>query len=46
MIAEELVREKIFLAMRQEIPFSTAVRVEKVNGREREAAGSVSIGTK
>jgi len=29
MIAEELVREKIFLAMRQEIPFSSAVRVEK-----------------
>ncbi len=29
MIAEEVVREKIFLAMRQEIPFSTAVRVEK-----------------
>ena len=28
MIAEEAVREKIFLAMRQEIPFSTAVRVE------------------
>ncbi len=29
MIAEEIVREKIFLKMRQEIPFSTAVRVEK-----------------
>ena len=28
MIAEEVIREKIFLAMRQEIPFSTAVRVE------------------
>ena len=28
-IAEEVVREKIFLAMRQEIPFSTAVRVEQ-----------------
>ena len=28
MIAEEMVREKIFLAMSQEIPFSTAVRVE------------------
>ena len=27
-IAEEVVREKIFLAMRQEVPFSTAVRVE------------------
>ena len=30
MIAEEIVREKIFLTMRQEIPFSTAVRVETV----------------
>jgi GTP-binding protein Era len=29
MIAEEIVREKIFLAMREEIPFSTAVVVEK-----------------
>jgi GTP-binding protein Era len=29
MIAEEVVREKVFLAMRQEIPFSTAVRVER-----------------
>lgn len=29
MIAEEVVREKIFLAMRQEIPFSTAVEVEE-----------------
>jgi len=29
MIAEEVVREKIFLAMRQEIPFSTAVQVEQ-----------------
>lgn len=29
MLAEELVREKIFLAMRQEIPFSTAVQVEE-----------------
>ena len=28
MITEEVVREKVFLAMRQEIPFSTAVRVE------------------
>jgi GTP-binding protein Era len=28
-LAEEVVREKIFLGMRQEIPFSTAVRVEK-----------------
>jgi GTP-binding protein Era len=29
MIAEEIVREKIFLAMRQEVPFSTAVVVER-----------------
>jgi len=29
MIAEEIVREKIFLEMRQEIPFSTAVKVEE-----------------
>lgn len=29
MIAEEIVREKIFLQMREEIPFSTAVRVEQ-----------------
>jgi len=29
MLAEEVIREKIFLAMRQEIPFSTAVVVEK-----------------
>jgi GTPase len=29
MIAEEVIREKIFLAMRQEIPFSTAVEVEE-----------------
>jgi GTP-binding protein Era len=28
MLAEEIIREKIFLKMRQEIPFSTAVRVE------------------
>lgn len=28
MLAEEVIREKVFLAMRQEIPFSTAVRVE------------------
>jgi GTP-binding protein Era len=28
MLAEEIVREKIFLKMRQEIPFSTAVKVE------------------
>ncbi|MGH7935336.1 MAG: GTPase Era [Candidatus Binataceae bacterium] len=29
MIAEEVIREKIFLAMQQEIPFSTAVQVEQ-----------------
>jgi len=29
MIAEEIVREKIFMAMRREIPFSTAVKVEE-----------------
>jgi GTPase len=29
MIAEEVIREKLFLAMRQEIPFSTAVLVEQ-----------------
>jgi len=28
MLAEEIIREKIFLAMREEIPFSTAVQVE------------------
>ena len=28
MLAEEIVREKVFLTMRQEIPFSTVVRVE------------------
>jgi GTP-binding protein Era len=28
MLAEEVIREKIFLHMRQEIPFSTAVKVE------------------
>ena len=34
MIAEEIVREKIFLKMRQEIPFSTAVKVEKFEDDE------------
>lgn len=29
MIAAEVVREKVFLAMREEVPFSTAVTVEK-----------------
>ncbi len=33
-LAEEIVREKIFLAMRQEIPFSTAVRVEQFSDDE------------
>jgi GTPase len=28
-IVEEIIRERIFLAMRQEIPFSTAVKVER-----------------
>ncbi len=28
MLAEEIVREKLFLAMRQEIPYSTAVKIE------------------
>jgi GTP-binding protein Era len=28
MLAEEIIREKLFLAMRQEIPYSTAVKVE------------------
>ena len=31
MIAEEVIREKLFLAMRQEIPFSTAVQIEEFN---------------
>jgi GTP-binding protein Era len=34
MIAEEIVREKIFIKMRQEIPFSTAVKVEKFEDDE------------
>lgn len=34
MLAEEIVREKIFLAMRQEVPFSTAVMVEKFADEE------------
>ncbi len=28
MLAEEVIREKVFLAMREEVPFSTAVKVE------------------
>lgn len=34
MLAEEIVREKIFLAMRQEIPFSTAVQVEQFSDED------------
>jgi GTP-binding protein Era len=34
MIAEEIIREKIFLAMRQEIPFSTAVVIEQFSEEE------------
>ena len=43
MIAEELVREKIFLAMRQEIPFSTAVRVEKFVDQPARRLKSISV---
>jgi GTPase len=43
MIAEELVREKIFLAMRQEIPFSTAVRVEKFVDQPERRLKSISV---
>jgi GTPase len=43
MIAEELVREKIFLAMRQEIPFSTAVRVEKFVDQPERGLKSISV---
>ena len=43
MIAEELVREKIFLAMRQEIPFSTAVRVEKFVDQPERRLKSISL---
>ncbi|HEY2485985.1 MAG TPA: GTPase Era [Candidatus Binataceae bacterium] len=43
MIAEELVREKIFLAMRQEIPFSTAVRVEKFDDQPERRLKSISV---
>ncbi len=34
-LVEELIREKIFLAMRQEIPFSTAVKVEQFSELEQ-----------
>jgi GTPase len=30
-LSEELIREKLFIAMRQEIPFSTAVTIEQFN---------------
>jgi GTP-binding protein Era len=43
MIAEESVREKIFLAMRQEIPFSTAVRVEKFVDEPERRLKSISV---
>jgi GTPase len=43
MIAEELVREKIFLAMRQEIPFSTAVRVEKFFDQPERRLKSIAV---
>ena len=43
MIAEESVREKIFLAMRQEIPFSTAVRVEKFVDQPERRLKSISL---
>jgi GTP-binding protein Era len=42
MIAEEIVREKIFLKMRQEIPFSTAVRVEKFEDDEERRLKRIS----
>jgi GTP-binding protein Era len=31
MLSEEIIREKLFIAMRQEIPFSTAVTIEQFN---------------
>jgi GTPase len=34
LMVEEIIREKIFLAMRQEIPFSTAVKVEQFSDVE------------
>jgi GTPase len=40
-LVEEIIREKIFLAMRQEIPFSTAVKVEQFT--EVEARNLVRI---
>ncbi len=33
-LVEEIIREKIFLAMRQEVPFSTAVKVEQFTQAE------------
>lgn len=43
MIAEEVVREKIFLAMHQEIPFSTAVVVESFEEEEDRNLIKVSV---
>jgi GTP-binding protein Era len=43
MIAEEAVREKIFLAMRQEIPFSTAVRVETFTDEPERKLKSIAV---
>src|SRR5581483_3810726 len=43
MIAEEVVREKIFLAMRQEIPFSTAVRVENFTDEPERKLKRISL---
>src|SRR5271163_13580 len=42
MIAEEIVREKIFLKMRQEIPFSTAVRIDKFEDDEERKLKRIS----
>lgn len=36
---EEVIREKVFLAMREEIPYTVAVRVEEVEERERKKRG-------
>jgi GTP-binding protein Era len=43
MIAEEVVREKIFLAMRREIPFSTAVKVEQFSEDAERALKRISM---
>ena len=42
-LAEEVVREKIFLAMRQEIPFSTAVRVDKFTDDVERKLKSIAV---